>query len=238
MAATKPLKEITDSARAYKSMGSLATVRAMNTPNPQIEAAAKAMMAAGSLFHARGWVPATGGNFSVLLSPEQLLITASGNHKGELEEGHFLVADRSGQPLEAGRKASYETGLHTQLYRWADETGTAGLGSVLHTHSRANTVLSRRFERIALTGYELQKVLPGAPDPATEVVIPVFENDQDIARLAARVHAHMLQARNTPAYLIAGHGLYAWGRNVAEARYRVEAIEFMLDCHLTELLLK
>lgn len=195
-----------------------------------ISALADAMARAGALFHRRGWVPATGGNFSARLDAGRVLITASGNHKGELAEGDFLIAGLDGRPLDAGRKASYETLLHMQVYR-----RHADAGAVLHTHSTANTVLSRRFERIVLSNYELLKVLPGAPDPQSQVVIPVFANDQDIARLSAVVDAHMVREPATPAYLIAGHGLYAWGATVAQARHRVEAIEFMLECHLREL---
>lgn len=191
--------------------------------------AAQAMILAGQLFHQRGWVPASGGNFSARIGPNQLLITASGGHKGELTPAQFLLTDLVGVPEEAGRKTSYETGLHVQVYRHAPD-----VGCVLHTHSRANTVLSRRFEALTLSGFELMKVLPGHPDPAETIVLPVFENDQDISRLAAKVEARMQQAP-FPAYLIAGHGLYAWGQNVAQARYAVEALEFMLDCLLMEL---
>ena len=147
---------------------------------------AQQMIEAGAMFHRRGWVPATGGNFSARLASDRVLITASGIHKGELGPGDFLVADMDGRPLEAGRKASYETGLHMQVYRFHPS-----VGAVLHVHSIANTVLSRRLDRIVLTGYELLKLLPGAPDPESRVEIPVFGNDQDIARLSARVDAHM-----------------------------------------------
>ena len=37
-------------------------------------------------------------------------------------------------------------------------------------------MLSRRFEQITLSNYELLKVLPGAPDPQAQVSIPVFAN--------------------------------------------------------------
>jgi len=200
------------------------------SPTTAIPDLARQMISAGMLFHSRGWVPATGGNFSARLDGERVLITASGNHKGELREEHFLVASLDGVPLEAGRKASYETLLHMQVYR-----RLPGVGAVLHTHSTANTVLSRRFSAVTLTHYELLKVLPGAPDPQAQVTIPVFANDQNIARLSATVDAHMVQVPDTPAYLIAGHGLYAWGKDVAAARHCVEAIEFMLECHLREL---
>jgi methylthioribulose-1-phosphate dehydratase len=192
-----------------------------------IPAFSQAMIEAGRLFHQRGWVPATGGNFSARLSSENILITASGGHKGELNADAFLVADLDGRPMDSMRKASYETLLHTQLYRY-----DAAIGAVLHTHSIANTVLSRRLEVIALSGYELLKLLPGVSTHEASVEVPVFANDQDIARLAARVDAHMRQHPQTPAYLIAGHGLYAWGADVAQARHRVEALEFMFECEL------
>lgn len=187
----------------------------------------QALIDAGRLFHSRGWVPATGGNFSERLSAQQMLITASGCHKGELKKEDFIVAGLDGKPLDGTRKASYETLLHCQLYLHDDN-----IGSVLHTHSIANTVLSRRLKKIVLSGYELLKVFPGITSHDVTVEVPVFENDQNIARLSSTVDAHMKLYPETPAYLIAGHGLYAWGGNVAQARHRVEALEFMLECEM------
>ena len=192
--------------------------------------AVPALIASGQLFHARGWVPATGGNFSARIDAQRMLITASGGHKGELTSADFLVADLEGRPIGSSRKASYETLLHCQLYRF-----DAAIGAVLHTHSVANTVLSRRFGRIRLAGYELLKLLPGITTHDAVVEVPVFANDQDIPRLAATVDAHMKQQPQTPAYIIAGHGLYAWGADVAQARWRVEALEFMFECELRSL---
>ena len=192
--------------------------------------ATDAMIRAGQFFHTRGWVPATGGNFSARLNDSRLLITASGCHKGELKAQDFLTTDLDGKPVSTTqRKTSYETGLHTQLYR-----RDPAIGGVLHTHSVANTVLSRRHKSVRLSGYELLKLLPGITTHEATVEIPVFENDQDIARLAAKVDKHMVKTPRLAAYLIAGHGLYAWGENVAQARYRVEALEFMFECELAE----
>lgn len=192
--------------------------------------AVPALIASGQLFHDRGWVPATGGNFSARIDAQRMLITASGCHKGELTPADFLVADFDGRPIGSLRKASYETLLHCQLYRF-----DAAVGAVLHTHSIANTVLSRRLERIRLAGYELLKLLPGIATHDAIVDVPVFANDQDIPRLAATVDAHMKRHPQTPAYVIAGHGLYAWGADVAQARWRVEALEFMFECELRSL---
>lgn len=202
-------------------------LRIVKPESAQAPALAEALAATGRSFDRRGWVPATGGNFSARLSPERVLITVSGVHKGELKPEDFAVADLHGAALTPGRKLSYETGLHTQLYR-----SDPAIGAVLHVHSVANTVLSRRGDRLRLQGYELLKMLPGISEPETEVEVPVFENDQDIGRLSQRVDAHMKRQPLPGAYLISGHGLYAWGATIGQARHRVEALEFMFECEL------
>ncbi len=188
----------------------------------------RSLIEVGRYFHQRGWVPATGGNFSVRLGSDSVMVSGSGVHKGELRECDFLEVDLAGQILGAG-KPSYETGLHLQIYRRLPE-----VGAVLHVHSVANTVLSRCADILRLSGYELLKTLPGAPDPTSVVEVPVFANDQDIASLSECVDRYMQVRSELPAYLIAGHGLYAWGVDVAQARYRVEALEFMFECELQE----
>jgi methylthioribulose-1-phosphate dehydratase len=47
--------------------------------------------------------------------------------------------------------------------------------------------------------------------------------------LAARVAATSL---GVPGYLIAGHGLYAFGADLAAAERHVEAFEFLFSCEL------
>lgn len=200
---------------------------AMTATTTDVTTFARQLIGAGALFHQRGWVPATGGNFSARLDAQRMLITASGCHKGELGTGDFIEADLDGRALGADRKTSYETLLHCQLYRH-----DPAIGAVLHTHSVANTVLSRRLFAIRLAGYELLKLLPGISTHDAVVEVPVFANDQDIPRLAAAVDAHMKRHPQVAAYVIAGHGLYAWGADVAQARWRVEALEFMFECEL------
>ena len=203
-------------------------------PTPTIPSArVKPLVEAGRTFHARGWVPATAGNFSVRLDARCCAVTVSGRHKGELAAADFMRVDLQGKPLDKGKRASAETLLHCQLYRQ-----DRAIGAVLHTHSPASTVLSRVRDAIRLEGYELLKILRGIETHETTVEVPVFENDQDIARLSRVVEAHMNSGHAQHAYLIRGHGLYAWGATVEEARHRVEALEFLFECELYERLLK
>ena len=187
----------------------------------------EALIQAGRLFHSRGWVPATGGNFSFRRDAWTIAVTASGCHKGELTPEDVILVDLDGRPLDASRRASYETLLHCQIYRRLPECG-----AVLHTHSIANTVLSRRHDKVELAGYELLKVLDAVETHETAITIPVFGNDQDIARLAGTVDAQMQSGAALHGYLIRGHGLYAWGPTLASARHRVEALEFMFECEM------
>ena len=95
-----------------------------------------------------------------------------------------LATDLSGNSLEPGKKPSAETLLHTQLYSWRPE-----IGAVLHTHSVNATVLSRLTPEdfIEFEDYELQKAFSGVSTHESRVRVPIFDNDQDIARLAAKV---------------------------------------------------
>lgn len=190
-------------------------------------AKSRGLIEAGRLFHQRGWVPATAGNFSYRLDADRIAITASGCHKGELTEADLMLVDAGGRSLQPRRRSSAETALHCQIYR-----AEAAAGAVFHTHSLASTVLSRSRDSLQLAGYELLKVLDGIHTHDCVVEIPVFENEQDIERLAAEVDSAMKSGRGRHGYLIRGHGLYAWAPEVALARYRVEALEFMFQCEL------
>lgn len=196
-------------------------------PAPIPEAAIQAIIGAGRRMDRFNWVPATAGNFSVRLPGNRIAVTRSGQHKGFLTAESVMVVDLDGRPEDPALRPSAETLLHCGIYRRFPE-----IGASLHGHSIANTVLSRRQESVRLAGYELLKLLPGISTHEAAVEVPVFENDQDIARLASAVDAHMKKNPHTPAYIIAGHGLYAWGADAAQARWRVEALEFMFECEL------
>lgn len=141
-----------------------------------------------------------------------------------------MVVDLAGQPVADARRPSAETLLHTRLY-----ARFPGVGAVLHTHSRTQTVASRLFAPaggIRLEGYELLKAFEGQRTHETAITVPVFANTQDMTELAARVDAWLDAEPGVPGYLIDGHGIYAWGRDLAETRRHLDAFEFLLACEL------
>ena len=190
---------------------------------------AQEIIDAGRFLYGRGWSPATSSNYSTRLSPTEALLTVSGKHKGQLGLDDVLATDLSGNSLEPGKKPSAETLLHTQLYSWRPE-----IGAVLHTHSVNATVLSRLTSEdfIDFEDYELQKAFTGVSTHESQVRVPIFDNDQDIVRLAAKVQPWLDAHPDCVGYLIRGHGLYTWGARMSDALRQIEAFEFLFECEL------
>jgi len=185
------------------------------------------LIAAGRLLFERGWVPATSGNFSARLDDGTLALTVSGRHKGRLGHEDILHADAQGRSFD-DRRPSAETRLHVQLYRSRPATR-----AVLHPHTVNATVLSQLSgEVVELRDYELLKAFEGIDTHDCCLRVPVFDNDQDIARLADRVDARLGGLEPCHGYLIRGHGFYTWGASVDDALRHMEAFEFLFDCEL------
>lgn len=197
------------------------------TPIP-IEAI-EAIRAAGRRMDARGWVPATAGNISLRLADGRIAITRSGVHKGFIPEDGVMTVDLEGRPEASHLRPSAETGLHCGIYRRFPRAGAA-----LHGHSVAATTLSRRRgDHVLLAGYELLKAFPGLATHEAAIRLPILDNDQDIARLQARVEQVWdADPAHPPGYILRGHGVYVWAEDMPGALMRLEALEFMLACEL------
>ena len=200
-------------------------------PDESFASATAAIIAAGQRMDRHGWVPATAGNLSVCLEDGLVAITRSGGHKGFIKPDGVIRVDLEGRPVRAADRPSAETALHCGIYR-----RFADAGAVLHGHSVAATVLSRRAgDGIRLAGYELLKAFPGLATHDAAVEVPVLDNDQDIPRLQKAVEARWAAAEDPPpGYLIRGHGIYVWGADMPQALLRLEAVEFMLICEVEQ----
>ena len=191
---------------------------------------AKAIVAAGKKLGAQGLTPATSSNFSMRMDSERVAITISGRDKGSLTASDIMVIDMNGHAIGTGARPSAETLLHTQIYARFPETN-----AVLHTHSRNQTVASRLFAKdghVKLEGYELLKAIAGHTTHETHLEVPVFPNTQEMSELVERVDDWIRADKPLYGYLIDGHGIYTWGRDMAETERHIEAFEFLLACEL------
>jgi methylthioribulose-1-phosphate dehydratase len=202
----------------------------------RLQACADQIAATGRALAALGWTPATSSNFSMRLDDAHAAVTRSGRDKGQLGPDDILVVDLDGRPVGTDARPSAETALHTQVYRRFPSAG-----AVLHTHSRTQSVASRLFAGrgcVRFEGWELQKAIAGFESHESVLELPVFANTQDMAVLVREVDAWLDAGRPLHGYLIDGHGIYAWGRDMPEARRHLESFEFLLGCELDLLLLR
>lgn len=201
-----------------------------------LEACANQIAAAGRDLGALGWTPATSSNFSMRLDDAHAAVTISGRDKGHLGIDDIMVVDFAGNAVGTSARPSAETALHTQIYR-----RFPGAGAVLHTHSRTQTVASRFFADrgvVRFEGWELQKAIAGFTTHESVLDVPVFPNTQDMAVLVDAVDAWIASGKPLHGYLIDGHGIYTWGRDMLETRRHLEAFEFLLGCELDLLRLR
>jgi methylthioribulose-1-phosphate dehydratase len=178
--------------------------------------------------HAQGLAQGTGGNFSAVTPKGELLMTPSGVDKGRLRVEQLVVIDQAGRLTggAAGAKPSAEAALHLEVVR------ARGAGAVLHVHSIWNTLLGLRHEAdgaLAITGLEMLKGLTGVTTHEHSERVPILANSQDMPALAAAVGRMLPAEPACHGFLLAGHGLYTWGSDLAEALRHVEIFEFLFE---------
>ncbi len=189
---------------------------------------ARSLCQIGRQFHDRGWVFGTSGNFSAVasLTPLRLAITATGVDKGMLTAGEILEVDTAGATVRGSGRPSDEALLHLCVTR------ARGAGAVLHTHSIWSTMASESYfdqGGVAMEGYEMLKGLAGVRTHQHTEWLPIIDNSQDMPGLVRAVEATLQEHSASHGFLLRRHGLYTWGKDLAEAKRHVEILEFLLE---------
>ena len=180
-------------------------------------------------FHFRGWVLGTSGNLSEVVErePLRLAITPSGADKGALRTDQILLIDDRGSVIsDHPARPSDECPLHIRIAK------ERGAGAVLHTHSVWSTMLSNLYFEdggLAIEGYEMLKGLDGVKTHEHREWLPILENSQDMLELADRLADNLRQFPQAHGFLLRRHGLYTWGKDLAQAKRHVEILEFLLE---------
>lgn len=198
----------------------------------------EAFLSAIRFFDAQGWTPATSSNFSYRRDAQSFAISASGLEKGSLSLHDFISCDiATATPLPSSndpRSPSAETLLHATVYEYYPS-----IHYVVHTHSSPCTVLSKLYEtqgHFVLQGFELLKGLHRITTHEARVTVPIFSNHQDMTVIRPQLQHAMRHAteQHLPlhGFILAGHGLYTWGRSPQEAKRHLEVFETLMHCVL------
>jgi methylthioribulose-1-phosphate dehydratase len=188
---------------------------------PDREAAGRALAAEAARYAAMGWMRGTSGNLSVVLGrdPLRLAVTVSGLDKGELTAEDVVEVDEHGAAL-GDRVPSAEAGLHARI------AAVSGAGAVVHVHVLAAVLAAERWPAgIVVRDLEMLKGF-GRAAHGDVVTIPVVANSQDMAVLGDAFGSGY--RADTPALIVARHGVYVWGDDLYQARHRLECLDWLL----------
>jgi len=203
-------------------------------PSGKDRAEAKKLAALVRALNQAGHNPATSGNYSLRSAalPGCALVSESGIDKSLFTEKNLLpldVATGKPHPSARGRKPSDEAAVHLQAYR------STSAGCVLHSHFLEALLFADLFPgraSVEVSGLELLKGFRGVKTHEASVSIPCFENTQDMDDLSVRIGAALKGKDGVHGILLRRHGLYVWGRDVAEAKRHLEVFEYLFKYHL------
>lgn len=185
-------------------------------------------------FNQKNWSPATSTNYSVRSTdPAKYIISRSGVDKSQFQLEDLIMIDSSGKIADAfqkpGIKSSAETEIHTALYAkypWVN--------CVLHTHSLLGTSLSQMYQdrkQLKFEGLEILKGLEGNTTHEMTEILPIVKNSQEMKDIVQAMQEFLLPQPTVHGFLIAGHGLYTWGKDIATCKRHIETYEFLFECY-------
>lgn len=192
-------------------------------------------------------------------SPElKLLMAPSGVDKGRVRPSQLILVNGAAEVISGQGRVSAEMPLHRAIVIRTGAGAvlhTHSQAATLLSRQALNATAGRRdggdennarvmadssassaavpvspdagIGHLLIEGLEMLKGLEGIHTHLCQISIPVLDNDQDLARLSAAAEPHLEAAPH--GILIAGHGLYAWGRDLQLAMRHLEILEFLLE---------
>lgn len=178
--------------------------------------------------HKKGWSPATSTNYSFRMPEdvETIVVSRSGVDKAFFRASDFIEVNSLGKPLPEFHafKPSAETLIHCTIYKLFPSTQV-----ILHSHSVYPVLWSVKLDdQIVFNGYEVQKGFAGQTNHLSTVEIPILENSQDMSEFSKWMEERKSEFGNH-CFLIKGHGTYAWGNTLFEAKRHLETLDYLCE---------
>ena len=183
----------------------------------------------------RGLVLYTFGNASGISRAEGLVaIKPSGVPYEGMRPEDLVITDLDGRIVEGTLRPSSDLATHLVLYR-----AFAGIGGVVHTHSRYATSWAQARRPIPCLGTTHADYFRG-PVPVTPAMSPQEIEAAYEANTGEVIARHFAggDAMQVPAVLVAGHGPFCWGPTAAEAAHNAVILEYVARMAYRTLTLK
>lgn len=176
---------------------------------------AEELVEASKRAYTRGIQTGSGGNVSARIpGTETMLVKASGGSLGDCTPEGFLITDFDGNLIEGIGKPTREALLHGYIYRLKPE-----VNAVVHVHAPYAIGWSSSKKDLPLVTWHAKLKIPGA--------IPTLDVHAAMVRPedVPLVEKMFTENPDTPAFLLADHGIVAMGKNPLVAEHNAELIE-------------
>lgn len=158
----------------------------------------------------QGLTTTSGGNISVRLDDETLLMTPSGLDKARTRSEEIGRMAFDGTVLDDGFKPSIEAGMHIQIYSNRDD-----VQAIVHAHSSAASVIAATDAEV--NTHYLSETYAILGDAAHVDYHAMGSNDLAVAVGAA--------VRDAECAIMRNHGALAVGKTLLQAFDRLEVLE-------------
>jgi len=173
--------------------------------------AKKHIIEVGKRMYLRGLVAANDGNISIKVGPNAIWVTPTGVSKGYMEPEMLVKLDLNGKLISGSNKQSSEVMMHLRVYNENPD-----IMAVVHAHPPVATSFSIagiKLDRAILT----EAVVNLGSVPIAPYATPGTQEVPDSIAPFCRTHN---------AVLLANHGALTWGKEIYEAYFRLESLEY------------
>ena len=173
--------------------------------------AKKAILDIGRRMYDKGFVASNDGNISCKVGPNTIWTTPTGVSKGFMTQDMLVKMDLNGKVLMGKCKPSSEVKMHLRVYKENPD-----VQAVTHAHPLVAT--SFAIAGISLDAAVLTEAVLGLGSiPVAKYATPGTDEVPD--SIAPFVNSHN-------GVLLANHGALTWGKDIYQAFYRLESIEY------------
>jgi len=174
---------------------------------------------------AAGLVIQTWGNASAVVRDlGVMVIKPSGVPYAGMNPSHMVVVSlETGKAAPGSLKPSSDTPTHLELYR-----AFPTVGGVVHTHSLYATAWAQACRKIPSYGTTQADYWYGEVPCTRAMTPPEIQTDYEKNTGAVIIETfETLNPLEHPAVLVASHGPFTWGKDVATAVQNAEILEFV-----------
>lgn len=158
----------------------------------------------------RGLTTTSGGNISLRISNDTILITPSQTDKGRISSTDIGVLNINGDIIHSQLKLSMETGLHLAIYKARPD-----INAIVHAHPPVATSFTAAHQDINTNLLGESRAILGTPLLSSYALMGSHELAQIVSETS----------KKTNVILMANHGIVAVGVTLLEAFDRIEVLE-------------